>query len=139
MQKKTLFFGLLVLTLFFFMSGPCSSAEMGPADITLKSSGSKKKPPSVFPHKKHQDAMECGVCHHGMENGKQTPYTDGMAIQKCEECHNPKVLQGKKKGKLKLDTFEGAGHGKCRDCHREIAKKDTSKKKLKSCKTCHKK
>ena len=45
-------------------------------------------------------------------------------------------LAGKTKGKLKLDTLKGAGHGNCLECHKEQAK-DPAKKALKSCKTCH--
>jgi hypothetical protein len=74
-----------------------------------------------------------------MNDGKQEPYFEGMEIKKCESCHNGNVLAGKKIGKNKLDTFKGAAHQKCLECHKEIAKNDASKKKLKSCKTCHQK
>ena len=137
MFRKALLCGLLATGLLFSYVGITISADAGPADLVLKSSDSDKKPPAVFPHKKHQDAYSCGECHHSMVDGKQGPYTDGMAIQKCEECHNPEVLGGKKKGKHKLDTYKGAAHGNCVDCHKKIAKEDSSKKKLKSCKTCH--
>ena len=117
----------------------CFAADPGPADITIE--GDAKKPkPAVFPHKAHQDKLSCGDCHHGMDaDGKQVPYTDGQEIGKCVDCHNTEKLAGKTKGKLKLDTFKGAAHGNCLECHKAIAKKDESKKALKKCSTCHKK
>ncbi len=137
MLKKALMCGLIATSMILGYVSVTISADAGPADLILKSSTSDKKPPAVFPHKKHQDAYSCGECHHSMVDGKQGPYTEGMAIQKCEECHNPEVLGGKTKGKHKLDTYKGAAHGNCVDCHKKIAKEDASKKKLKSCKTCH--
>jgi len=115
------------------------SSDPGPENITLKSSDSSKKDPAVFPHKIHQDSLTCGECHHGMVDGKQAAYTEGMEIQKCESCHNSEVLGGKKEGKYELDNFKGAGHGNCLECHKTVAKEDSSKKKLKSCGTCHQK
>lgn len=116
------------------------ASDMGPADITLKSEGEMKKPPVVFPHKAHQDTLKCGDCHHGMDaDGKQVAYEEGQAIGKCVSCHNTEKLAGKKKDKLELDTFKGAGHGNCLECHKEVAAKDEAKKDLKKCDTCHKK
>ncbi|MEE4240147.1 MAG: cytochrome c3 family protein [Desulfopila sp.] len=120
-------------------AGSVFSSDAGPADILLESSGTKKMPPAVFPHKLHQDAFACGDCHHGMQDGKVVPYSDGMEIQKCEACHNSEVLAGKTAGKEKLDTFKGAGHANCLECHKEIAAKDESKKALRGCKACHQK
>lgn len=117
-----------------------NAADMGPEEITLEIADSKKPKPAYFPHKAHQDALTCGDCHHGMDDGgKQVPYAEGQAVQKCAECHNAETLAGKKKGKDKLDTLKGAFHGNCLVCHKEVAKKDESKKDLKKCATCHKK
>lgn len=113
------------------------ATDTGPADITMVGSKSAKPKPAVFPHAAHQKSLECGACHHGMADGKQVAYAEGQEIGKCESCHNKDVLAGKTKGKLKLDTIKGAGHGNCLECHKEMAKKDESKKALKSCKTCH--
>jgi len=137
MLKKALICGALATGLFFSYVSITISADAGPEDLVLKSSTSDKKPPAVFPHKKHQDFLKCGECHHSMVDGKQGPYTEGMEIKKCEECHNSELLAGKTKGKNKLDTYKGAAHGNCLDCHKKAAKEDSSKKKLKSCKTCH--
>jgi len=120
-------------------TGPAMSSDAGPAEMKLVSSDSTKMPPAVFPHEKHQQAFECSECHHGMQDGKQIPYEEGMEIKKCESCHNGDVLAGKKIGRNELDTFKGAGHQSCQECHKDVAKKDASKKKLRSCKTCHQK
>ena len=116
------------------------AADKGPAEITLGVAGGKAKQ-VVFPHAAHQGrGIACGECHHTMSaDGKQVPYTDGMAVQKCETCHNPEKMAGKTKGKLDLTTMQGAGHGKCQDCHKAEAAKDEAKKKLNSCATCHSK
>jgi nitrate/TMAO reductase-like tetraheme cytochrome c subunit len=115
------------------------ATDMGPEEITLETTGSSKPKPAFFPHKAHQDVLTCADCHHGMADGKQVPYTDGQEVGKCQSCHNEEVLPGKTAGKEKLDTFKGAGHANCLECHKEIAKKDEAKKDLKKCNTCHKK
>ncbi len=139
MLKKTLMCCLSVLFLFCGFASQSMSSDNGPEDLKLSSATSKKKPPAIFPHKKHQATIKCGECHHAMKDGKQALYTEGMEVKKCVSCHNKDTLAGKKKGKNKLDTFKGAGHGNCLDCHKAVARKDTSKKKLKKCKNCHKK
>jgi hypothetical protein len=113
----------------------------GPETITLTATGSAKPKPAVFPHRKHQATLKCGECHHSIKDGQQVPYAEGMEIGKCESCHNPKVLAGKTKGPLKLDTLKGAGHGNCLECHKEMTKKDPAlkDKKLDKCTTCHSK
>lgn len=116
------------------------AADKGPADITISSSTSAKPKPAVFPHAKHQEAFECGECHHGMaDDGKQVPYAEGQEIGKCESCHNEEKLAGKMKDKLKLDTIKGAGHGNCLECHKEKAKEDAALKerKIDKCAACH--
>lgn len=114
------------------------AADMGPAEMTLETTGSAKPKPAVFPHKIHQDALTCADCHHSMDDaGKQVAYVDGQEIGKCQSCHNEEKLAGKKSGKDKLDTFKGAAHANCLACHKEVAKKDEAKKDLKKCNTCH--
>lgn len=118
-----------------------ASDNMGPEEMTLETTDSKKPKPAFFPHKAHQDALQCADCHHGMADGKQVAYSEGQEIGKCESCHNSnsEVLAGKTAGKDKLDTFKGAAHANCLACHKEVAKKDETKKDLKKCATCHKK
>ncbi len=139
MIKRALICSLSALFLICGFASQALSSDAGPAELKLVSSDASKKPPAVFPHKTHQDTLKCGECHHGMKDGKQVAYADGMEIKKCESCHNKDLMDGKKKGKLKLYTFKGAAHGNCLDCHKAVAKKDKAKKALKKCKTCHKK
>jgi hypothetical protein len=140
MLKKVLVCSVISM---FVMGGAVISSfatdDKGPADITMTSSKSAKPKPAQFPHQQHQEAFSCGECHHGMENGEKVPYTEGMEIKKCEECHNPEVLAGKTKDKLKLDNLKGAGHGNCLECHKEMAKSDPAlkEKKIDKCATCH--
>jgi len=104
--------------------------DKGPAEITLKSTinPAKKAKPALFPHAEHQERLKCGDCHHGKDaDGKQVAYTEGMKIQKCETCHNKAA--GMPKG---LETFKAAAHKNCKGCHKE-----TGKKELKKCTTCH--
>ena len=139
MVKKVLVTVAAAAFVFSGIAGYAFAADVGPAEITLESTGSDKPKPAFFPHKAHQDTLTCADCHHGMQDGKQVPYTEGMEIGKCESCHNSDVLAGKTKGKEKLDTFKGAGHANCVECHKEVAAKDETKKDLKKCTTCHKK
>lgn len=111
----------------------------GPEEITLVNVDSKKPKPAVFPHKKHQETLKCGECHHGMDaDGNQTAYVEGQEIGKCASCHNSEKLAGKtvtneaSKKPLDLDTLKGAGHGNCLACH-----KKTDKKELAKCSVCH--
>lgn len=139
MVKKTFACGLSALFLLLSYAVPAFSTETGPEELILKSSTSDTQPPAVFPHKLHQATLACGECHHGMADGKQVPYAEGTEIQKCESCHNSDVLGGRKAGKLDLDEFKGAAHANCQECHKKVAKEDSAKKNLKSCKTCHQK
>ena len=130
-----------VVSMFVLCGSIISSfaTDAGPAEIKIVDSKSAKPKPAVFPHKMHQDAFKCEECHHGMADGKAVPYTEGMEIQKCEACHNPEVLGGKMKDKLKLDELKGAGHGNCLECHKAMAAKDPAlkEKKIDKCATCH--
>jgi hypothetical protein len=141
MLKKVLVCSVISM---FVMGGAVISSlatddKKGPADITMTSSKSAKPKPAQFPHEKHQKTIDCAECHHGMANGEKVEYTDEMEIKKCEECHNSKVLAGKTKDKLKLDTLKGAGHGNCLECHKEMAKKDPAlkAKNIDKCAACH--
>lgn len=137
MNKAILGFMALVLC----SAAPLYAQDKGPAEITLQTEEAKK--PALFPHAKHQAALDCATCHHGMADGKQVPYKPGDTIAKCASCHNSDVLagieftpEGEKKA-LKLDTLKGAGHGRCLACHKAVKAQDPSKKELTKCSTCH--
>ena len=87
------------------------AANTGPAEMTLNSPDQKK--PAHFPHKMHQDIMECSVCHHTMTaDGKQGPYVAGEE-KPCESCHNKDFPNAK------LNSFMKVGHERCKGCHKE--------------------
>jgi hypothetical protein len=129
MLKKIL--ACTVVSAFLVCGGITTSfaADKGSEQLVINEAGKK---PVAFPHKKHQDAFPCSECHHGIKDGKQVPYVEGQEIQKCETCHNDKVLAGKKAGNEKLDTLKGAGHANCLACHKKNEKKELAK-----CTTCH--
>lgn len=140
MLKKVLACSIMSIFVIYGAASFISAAvDNGPEEITIVSSTSKKPKPAVFPHKKHQETLKCAECHHQMADGKQVAYKEGQEVGKCESCHNKDVLAGKKKGKLKLDTIKGAGHGNCLACHKEMAKKDPAlkAKKIDKCNACH--
>jgi len=136
MLKKILACGVMSLFVMSFAAILAFAADQGPEVVTLGESGKK---PAVFPHKKHQATFKCAECHHGMADGKQVPFAEGQKIEKCDTCHNDKVLAGKTKDKLALDTLKGAGHGNCLECHKEKASSDPAlkEKKIDKCDTCH--
>lgn len=139
MLKKIVACGVVTLFVLTGTAVVSFSTDPGPADITMVGEKSKKPKPAVFPHKKHQETIGCGECHHGMADGKQVAYADGQEIKKCESCHNKDVLAGKMAGKNKLDTIKGAGHGNCLACHKKLAKEnpELKAKKISKCSTCH--
>lgn len=136
MFKKT----IVCFTAFAFLAGftainsAMAETDKGPAEMVLQATvdAAKKPKPATFNHKKHQDntevKMACGDCHHGKgADGKQTAYTDGMKIEKCETCHNKAA--GLKK---EIATFKDAAHTNCKGCHKEKAKGPQK------CPECHK-
>ena len=103
MTKKILLCVAAVAFVFSIAAG-ISVANTGPAEIVLKTSAGKK--PANFPHKAHQDLMECAKCHHSKAaDGKQGPYVAGQE-GKCESCHaSPK-------------DFKTVAHKNCKGCHK---------------------
>ncbi len=127
----------LGLTLFFactLVAAAAFAAETntGPESMVLQSTldPAKKPRPATFPHREHQERLDCAECHHGKgADGKQTPYVAGQPIAKCESCHNTKAADMNPK----YNTFQKAGHANCRSCHQE------TEAKLAKCSVCHKK
>jgi len=95
MIRKALTCGTALAFLLCGLAFTSLAADTGPETITLTATGSAKPKPATFPHKKHQETLKCAECHHGMQDGKQVPYTEGMKIEKCETCHNPEKLRAK--------------------------------------------
>jgi len=95
------------------IAGTCL-ADNGPAEMVLKTAEGKK--PANFSHAKHQEKMKCADCHHIKgADGKQAPLPEGAAVQKCETCHNADMADPK------LNSFKGAAHGLCKECHKKMA------------------
>lgn len=109
--------------------------DKGPAEMTLQAvkDQAKKPKPAVFPHKLHQDAFACGDCHHSAKDGQQIPYEEGQPIGACEDCHYKGAEMPKG-----LDSYKGAAHKNCKDCHKKVAAENPElKEKFKGCMPCH--
>lgn len=86
-------------------------SELGPLTIIMKTANSRK--PALFPHRDHQDQLDCAVCHHAKTtDGARAPYVDGMKIERCANCHNSDMAN-----KL-LNNLKLAGHARCKTCHK---------------------
>ena len=100
------------------------------------------KPIISFPHKKHNVdyKLKCEECHHVYKEGKNT-WKVGDPVKKCGECHNkpgkpPKELKDKPKEAILY--LQEALHQNCIGCHKEVKKKDKTKKTVPvTCTKCH--
>ena len=80
------------------------AGNAGPAEMVLKTEAGKK--PATFPHKQHQDLMECATCHHTQTaDGKQGPYVAGQEAT-CLSCHAAK------------GEYKKVAHKNCKGCHK---------------------
>jgi len=105
-------------------------SERGPEVIKMQTA--RKKKPALFPHRIHQGMYGCETCHHGMDSeGIQTPYTEGMVIQHCVTCHNPKMEN------KKLSSLTQASHVKCKGCHRKVVEESGTSGPIGKCSGCH--
>lgn len=135
MSKKSLI--LLVVTAFVVSLGlgvtmSLADDAKGPAEITLNPDNrdaAKKGKPAVFPHAKHQEKNECGVCHHHEDAGAKVACTDDTLgkIAKCDSCHNAEFPNEK------LRKWKDIGHGQCKKCHTKMKAEGAPTK----CAGCH--
>ena len=134
MSRKSLI--LLVVTAFVMSLGlgvSMSLADKGPAEITLNPDNrdaAKTGKPAVFPHAKHQEKNDCGVCHHYSDDaGARTACSDDSLdkIAKCGTCHNADFANEK------LRKWKDIGHGLCKDCHKKMKAEGVPTK----CGACH--
>ncbi|MGD9031590.1 MAG: cytochrome c3 family protein [Desulfobacteraceae bacterium] len=137
MKKGIWSLGVAVLAGLMFLGVGVLTAADVPDEIMISNEGYKtdKKGPVKLTHKKHSVdyKVACNECHHEYENGKNV-WKEGQPVKKCADCHDPKKKQGKT---LKLNI---AYHKNCKNCHKEIMKKDPSKKApFKKCNDCHQK
>lgn len=142
MNKRGTTLLMVIFTgLLFLVVGALTAADKPsdvPDDIMIDNQGYKKntKGPVRLSHKKHGTdyKVACTECHHEYEKDKNV-WKEGLPVKKCGECHNPL----KKEGKVyKLNL---AYHKNCKNCHRDLMKKEMKGKKLpyKKCKDCHQK
>lgn len=107
-----------------------NQSKQGPEIIKMQSSTKRK--PAIFPHRKHQEMYDCAKCHHGMDSeGKQVAYSEGMEIQHCATCHNPK-MENKQLNNLRL-----AAHTRCKGCHKKIVAESGTAGPIDRCNGCH--
>ncbi len=109
----------VVASLAFGFASTCLAAGTGPDTIELKGPAGKKEP-VAFNHKAHQEKSTCGECHHGKgPDGKQVPYTEGQAIEKCSTCHE----LGKPSDNMHKNCIgchkAKSGPTKCAECHKK--------------------
>ena len=105
-------------------------SKLGPAVIIMQTA--RKRKPAQFPHRKHQGMFDCINCHHGMDSeGKQIPYTEGMKIQHCVTCHNPKMKNNK------LNSLMLAAHARCKGCHKKVEAESGTAGPIGKCTGCH--
>ncbi len=78
----------------------------------------KRKPPVVFPHKKHTEMkIDCKVCHHKYE-GKGEPRSC-FTCHKCEKGEAPSAKKAFHKNCIKCHKKEKKGPRKCAQCHKK--------------------
>lgn len=109
--------GLVIL--FFAANAFGVEVSIGPAEITLQTESARK--PADFPHRQHQEAYSCTVCHHAKD--------EIMVIDKCAGCHDKDISNPD------VNSFKKAAHMLCKDCHKEV-NKDGSDAPIK-CSGCH--
>jgi Class III cytochrome C family len=120
-MRPSKFVGYLIFAILVLVSvGVIAEVAKGPENMTLNKWLTKKSP-VAFPHKGHQDRMECNICHHKAEEN-ETPAA-------CTTCH----LQEAEGEQVK---FNDAFHKSCRDCHKAEKKKGNATGPTK-CAQCH--
>ena len=105
----------------FFIFGSAFGVEVsiGPAEIVLQTETGRK--PADFPHRQHQEAYSCTVCHHAKD--------EIMVIDKCANCHTHEISNSE------VNSYKKAAHKLCKDCHKEV--NDQGKDAPIKCSGCH--
>jgi hypothetical protein len=100
------FKAIVIIFVLLVMAGMVFAVEVsiGPADIVLQTAEARK--PADFPHRQHQEAYSCSVCHHAKD--------EIMVIGKCAQCHTTDI------GNADVNSFKKAAHKLCKDCHKRV-------------------
>lgn len=93
--------------------------SIGPAEIVLQTEEARK--PADFPHRQHQEAYSCTVCHHAKD--------EIMVIDKCGVCHTKDISNAE------VNSYKKAAHKLCKDCHKRV--NDEGRDAPIKCSGCH--
>ncbi|UCF82447.1 MAG: cytochrome c3 family protein [Desulfobacteraceae bacterium] len=137
MNSRLLTLIMVVFAGMLFLTVGALTAADAPDEVTIENEGYKKdkKGPIKLSHKQHSEdyKVACTECHHDYKDGKNV-WKDTDPVKKCSECHDPV----KKKGNA--NKLQLAYHSNCKNCHKDIVAKDSSKKApFKKCTECHQK
>ena len=119
-----------------------STGQTPPAEIVILSGLWKThtRGPVRLSHEKHIriHKINCDECHHIFKDGKNT-WKKGMAVAKCETCHNEPTIKGVKKlpPDLQKKNLKLAFHNTCLGCHRQVKGKTPETKAPVKCAQCH--
>jgi hypothetical protein len=107
------------VSLFIIGSAYGVEVNIGPADMILQTEDARK--PADFPHRQHQAAFSCTVCHHAKD--------EIMVIDKCANCHTIDISIAD------VNSYKKAAHKLCKDCHKKM--NDQGKDAPIKCSGCH--
>ncbi len=112
---------VIIVFVSLLITGTATGVEVniGPADMSLETESARK--PASFPHRQHQNAYGCIVCHHAKD--------EVMVIDKCASCHNKDISNPD------VNSYKKAAHKLCKDCHKTV-NKEGSEAPIK-CSGCH--
>jgi predicted CXXCH cytochrome family protein len=122
MDMARLFKIVTISLVLLVCAGNASGVEVsiGPAEITLQTESARK--PADFPHRQHQEAYSCTVCHHAKD--------EIMVIEKCAGCHTPDISNPE------VNSYKKAAHKLCKDCHKTVNSEEGKDAPIK-CSGCH--
>ena len=138
---------LIVAVCFLLGAGLIAIADDVPDKIEMKSPEFKDHTKGIVTlhHKKHTEeyGAKCEDCHHHYEGGNNV-WKQGDEVKKCTECHKHFEIQAgkeqkefEKAGNKETDSYYGAIHLNCKECHKAFNKEKGSKAAPTSCKDCH--
>lgn len=115
-----------------FLTAGLLTAGGLPCEILIENDGYTERLRSGVPfdHESHsgEHNVRCDACHHDYRDGRNV-WTNCMQVQKCIDCHDPRIKQGD------VDMLHIAYHKNCRTCHVEIG--NDRKAPYRQCGGCH--
>jgi hypothetical protein len=96
---------VIVFVSLFIVAGAFGvEVSIGPGDMILQTEEARK--PADFPHRQHQEAYACTICHHAKD--------DMVVIDECANCHTKDI------GNADVNSYKKAAHKLCKDCHKRV-------------------